>query len=357
MRIIAHLDMDAFFAAVEERDKPFLRGKPIVVGADPKDGGGRGVVSTANYRAREYGIHSGLPISVAWRFSEAAEKAGKPPVFFVSVDFTNYDSVSGRIFEILRKYAAHIEPASIDEAYLDLSFAGSYAKAKDIVLRIKNEIKEKERLTASVGIGPNKLIAKIASDFQKPDGLTIIKEKDKEKFLEPLSIRKIPGIGPKTEILFNQRGAKKVSDLKKFSVQDLHNLLGKWGDELYDKIRGKNSSPIGERYKAKSVGEQETFEKDTLESALILQRMKMICENIIKRLKAESFKSFRTIAVTVRFADFETKTRSRTLKTPASTAEALYPETIKLLLPFFDKRENPKHKLIRLIGARVEKLA
>lgn len=357
MRIIAHLDMDAFFAAIEERDKPFLLDKPIAVGADPKEGKGRGVVSTANYKARKYGIHSALPISIAWRLSEQAKKRGNLPVVFLGVDYEKYSKVSGGILSILRQYAEHIEPASIDEAYLDLSFAGSYDKAVEIVLRLKKEILERQKLTASVGIGPNKLIAKIASDFQKPDGLTAVDEKDMEAFLDPLPIRKIPGIGPKTESLFNRRGAKIVSDLKKNSRDDLRETLGKWGEELYDKIRGIDESPIVEEYEAKSIGEQETFEKDTLDSAIILERMKAMCQDVIRRLKAENFKSFRLVVITVRFAEFETKTRSHTLRTAADSFESLYLETIRLILPFFDKRRNPKRKPIRLIGVRIEKLA
>jgi DNA polymerase IV (DinB-like DNA polymerase) len=166
MRIIAHIDMDAFFASVEERDKEWLNGLPIVIGSDPQDGKGRGVVSTANYKAREYGIKSAVPISIAWKLSEEAHKQGKPRAVFITPNMEKYSAISARIMAILRSYAEHIEEASIDEAYFDLSPLGSYEKAAKVAEKIREEIVKKESLTASIGIGPNKLVAKIASDFK-----------------------------------------------------------------------------------------------------------------------------------------------------------------------------------------------
>lgn len=356
MRIIAHLDMDAFFASVEERDSPQFRGLPIAVGADPLEGKGRGVISTANYKAREYGIHSALPISIAWRLSEEARRAGKPAVVFLPVNFSRYAEVSGKIMDIIRKFSPTVEEASVDEAYFDLSFAGSYAKVKEIALKIKSEIREKEKLTCSVGIGPNKLIAKISSSFKKPDGLTIVEESEAEKFLSPMGIRAIPGIGPKTEELFKKRGVRFVRDLKKFSRENLEEMLGKWGLELYEKIRGEDDSPLVTEHEAKSIGAQETFSKDTLEMSFILEKLKNMCADIIRRFSEEGFKSFRTVAITVRFQDFETITRSHTLSQATDSRRTLDFEVLKLVSHFLDKRENPKKKLIRLIGVRLEKL-
>lgn len=348
--------MDAFFAAIEERDNPRLSGRPIVIGADPKDGRGRGVVSTANYKAREYGIHSAMPISHAWRLSRRAKAQGKPEAVFLGVDFRKYSQESSRIMKIVRKYIPLVEEASIDEAYLDLTFAKSYSKARKICEDIKREVKRKEKLTASVGIGPNKLIAKIASDVQKPDGLTIITEERAEKFLEPLSIRKIPGIGPKTEEYFNKMGVYKVADLKKFSRTELQETLGKWGQEIYEKVRGKDFSLVSEEYEVKSIGEQETFEKDSLDFKFIYAHLEELIKSVIKRFQASGYKNFRTVVVTVRFFDFETMTRSYTLPKPSNSLKSLKVEALKLLLPFLDRRENPKNKLIRLIGVRIEKL-
>ncbi|MBI4085643.1 MAG: DNA polymerase IV [Candidatus Liptonbacteria bacterium] len=356
MRIIAHLDMDAFFAAVEERERPRLRGKPIIVGADPKNGQGRGVVSTANYAAREYGIRSAMPISQAWRLSEGARRNGKPAAVFLEPDFNKYADASDKIIAIAKTYAPLVEQASIDEMYLDLSFSKNYGQAEKIANKIKREIKTRERLTCSIGISPNKLVSKIASDMKKPDGLTIVLPEFVEKFIEPLAIRKIPGIGPKTEELFLKKGVRIVADLKKFSREELGEILGVWGLELYEKVRGRDDSPLIEEREVKSVGSQETFEKDTLDSGIVINLLKVLADEVIGNFKKEGFEKFRRVVVTVRFADFETKTKSRTIKEPADSLETLQFEALNLLMPFFDKRENPRAKKIRLIGIRVEKL-
>jgi len=349
--------MDAFFAAIEERDNPRLQGRPIVVGADPKGGSGRGVVSTANYKAREYGIRSALPISTAWRYSEVARQKGLPSASFLDVNMKHYGEVSERIMEILRKRVPSVEEASIDEAYFDLSFTGSYEKAENLCEKIKKDIKTQERLTASVGIGPNKLIAKIASDRQKPNGLTVVSADDAEKFLEPLSIRTIPGVGPKTEERFKLLCVRTVKDAKKISKSELEEMFGKWGPELYDKLRARDDSPVVEEERIpKSVGEQETFETDAANPNFLREHLKTLSEEVYRRFLKAGFKSFRSVTVTVRFADFGTKTRSGTLKTKTAGREALYFEALRLFMPFLDRRENPDRKKIRLIGVRVEKL-
>ncbi len=356
MRIIAHLDMDAFFASVEEREKPRLKGLPIVVGADPVEGKGRGVVSTANYKAREYGIRSAMPISQAWQLSENAKKSGKPPAVFIGGNFNIYGKVSDEVMAIVRKRVPHVEQASVDEAYLDLSFTGSYEEAEKLCLKIKNEIKKKEKVTCSIGLGPNKLIAKIAVDMKKPDGLTVVRESEAEKFLEPLAIRKIPGVGPKAEEIFRKLNIKTIKDAKKLSQGDLYDLMGEWGLELYEKLRGRDSGEIIEEHEVKSIGGQETFMEDTKDFSQINERLGALCEDIISRLKTSEFKSYKAVAITVRFDDFETKTRSHTLVESAADGKILYFEALKLLSPFLDKRENSKNKLIRLIGVRIEKL-
>lgn len=354
--------MDAFFAAVEERDKPRIKGLPIAVGSDPAEGKGRGVVSTANYKAREYGIHSALPISIAWRLSEKAKKEGKPGVVFLPVDFEKYGEVSDEIMKIIRKYSREVEEASIDEAYFDLGSAGNYEKTTEICKKIKDEIYKKEKLTCSIGIGPNKLIAKISSGFKKPDGMTMVGSDDEatcrelvERFLEPLKIRDIPGIGPKSELMFNKFGIKTIKDLKKFSKEKLEEMMGKWGSEIYDKARGKDDSPLVLDWIAKSIGDQETFFQDTKDSNVILEKISELSDKVFDRFEQSGFKSFKTIVITVRFNDFETKTRSHTLKTPASDLKTLEFEVLRMFLPFLDKRENPKRKSIRLLGVRIEK--
>jgi len=356
MRIIAHLDMDAFFAAVEERDTPRFQGLPIVVGSDPQDGRGRGVVSTANYKAREYGIHSAVPISKAWRLSEAARQQGKPPVVFVSVDMEKYRGVSARVMQILRRFAPTVEEAGIDEAFLDLTFTTSFEKAEDVGRDIKKAIVAEEKLTASLGLGPNKLIAKIASDCQKPDGLTIVREQDAQAFLAPLSVRKIPGIGPKSELAFAREGVRLISDLTRFSRHELQERLGKRGLDVYDRVRAQDETPVETAFETKSISEQETFARDSLESGFIAERLKLMSESLCYRLSAAGLTGFRTVTVTVRFADFKTCSRSHTVTGQAGSSAILEFEALKLLMPFLDSRENAQHKLIRLIGLRIEKL-
>jgi len=357
MRIIAHLDMDAFFAAIEERDHPELKGRPLVVGADPAGGLGRGVVSTANYPARAYGIHSAMPISTAWRLAEAARRRGRPATVFVRGSHRKYGVVSAQIMAILHQYAPIVEEASIDEAYFDLSFTGSYDRAADLARQIKAVILAQESLTASIGIGPTKMVAKIASDFRKPDGLTLVTPAEAEDFLAPLAVRKIPGIGPKTEQSLARLGIRTIKDLKRFSPEELGEKFGKWGPSLYERLRGRHDSPLVTSWEPKSVGEQQTFAQDTRDLEFIFSRLWELCREVHRRFTAGGFRTYRTVVLTVRFADFETSSRSHTRVTPAASLRRLTFEAMKLLLPFLDRRENPRGKLIRLIGVRVEKLA
>ena len=363
MRIIAHIDLDAFFASVEERDHEWFRNKPLIVGADPQDGRGRGVVSTANYKARKYGVHSALPISQAWRLCKDAESRGGEPCVFAAPDFINYSSTSERIMDIVRNYSTIIEVASVDEAYFDFSDAVSFSEAERICRNLKVEIFSKEKLTASVGIGPNKLIAKIASDFKKPDGLTVVGHDDEktclelvERFLEPMPVRKIPGVGPKTEQELLGFGIKTVSDLKKFSSSQMETFFSKWGIDLYEKARGRGEVELIEEREAKSIGAEETYDKDTLEPALIFSTLRGLTDEVYGRFNKELFKNFKTIAIKVRFADFETKTSAHTLSLPSDSKDTLNFEAMKLLMPYLDRRKNQHKKPIRLIGIRIEKL-
>ena len=348
--------MDAFFASVEERYTPRFRGLPIAVGSEPKNGQGRGVVSTANYKAREYGIHSALPIGEAWRLSQEAKKQGKPEVVFLPVDFELYNKSSDNIFRIIKKYCESVEPASIDEFYFDLSFCKTFKKAEVVCKKIKAEIKKEEKITCSVGIGPNKLISKIAAGFKKPDGFFVVKESEAESFLEPMEIRKIPGIGPKTEEVLNKLGVKFVGDLKKFSKEEMHSLLHKWGGDLYEKIRGIDNEPIVEDREVKSIGEQTTFEKDTLEALFVGDVLAKLCEDVFTRFLESGFDEFKTIAITVRFTGFETKNSSKSPQKPLGFKDfgRFKLEALKLILPYLDRRKNSSLKKVRLIGIRME---
>src|SRR3989454_2912244 len=323
MRIIAHVDMDAFYAAVEERYHPELRGRPVVVGADPKGGKGRGVVTAASYAARKYGIRSALPISRAWRLAEAARRRGEPEAVFVRGDRSLYREVSGRIMTIIAEGADAFEEASIDEAYVDLSSLGEMERGEAHARALKNEILEREGLTCSVGIGPNKLVAKIASDVRKPDGLTVVRPDEVQAFLDVLRIRVIPGIGPKTEAFLQGNGIRTVAELRSIELGRLTEWFGKWGEDLYQRARGSSDDLVSNEWERKSVGEQETFEKDTLDPDFILGRARELTSAVFRRFLVEGFQAFRTVTVTVRFAGFVTVSRSQTRKTPITGVEQL----------------------------------
>ena len=225
MRIILHVDLDAFFPSVEVREHPELKGKPVVVGADPKEGKGRGVVSSASYEARKFGIRSALPISRAWKLC--------PDCVYLRPHFVLYVPASNSVMKILRSHADKFEQGGIDEAYLDISNkVKDFDEAKEFVKSLMEEVLEKESLTCSVGVAPNKLVAKIASNFKKPYGLTVVKEDEVKEFLFPLEVRKIPGIGPKTERSLKELGIETVADLAPIDREMLTRLFGVWGTRL-----------------------------------------------------------------------------------------------------------------------------
>jgi nucleotidyltransferase/DNA polymerase involved in DNA repair len=348
--------MDAFYASVEARDNPALRAKPVVVGADPKGGHGRGVVEAASYAARRYGIRSAMPISRAWKLAESARRKGEPEVVFVHGNRKLYVEVSERVMAILAPAGDAFEEASIDEAYLDLSSLAGFEAAAERARAVKREVAEREGLTCSIGVGPNKLVAKIASDFQKPDGLTIVRPEDVQAFLDPMGIRVIPGIGPKTEAELNERGIRTVSDLRGLERAQLVEWFGRWGEDLHAKARGLSDSPVSNEWEPKSVGEQETFEVNTLDAVFILERVHALATEVFARLRRQGFRAFRTVTITVRFAHFRTLTRSHTPGEEISSEDALCASAVQLFLPFLDQRENPRGSKIRLIGVRAEKL-
>ena len=368
MRIIAHIDMDAFFAAVEERENPQYKGLGIVVGADPKEGRGRGVVSTANYQARKYGIHSALPISSAWRFAEAARSRGEPRTVFLPVNMDYYSQVSGRIFGIIKKYVPVVEQTSVDEGFLEIKIKSQkskivesslivekeYIEAVEVISSIKREIFENERLTCKVGIGPNKLVAKIATSKAKPDSVSIIYPQYVQKFLDPLSVGDIPGIGPRTEEVLNKKNIFTISDLRKVLREDLRVWFGKWGEMMYEKARGLDDSLLVIGRKAKSISEQETFDKDTLSAAILIPKIEELAGRVGERMKGEGVEKFKTVTITVRFADFTTRSRAHSLNDFISDGSMIKKEAMKLFFPFLDRRENPKKKFIRLLGVGIE---
>ncbi len=341
-RIILHVDLDAFFAAVEERQHPEYQGKPIIVGANPKEGKGRGVVSTANYIARQYGIHSGMPISKAWKKC--------PNGIFLPVNMPLYEKVSKSIMDILRAHADKFEQVSIDEAFLDISKrVQDFDQARAFAILLKEKIYEKEGLTCSIGIGPNKLIAKIASDFQKPDGLTVVKPEEVKDFLAPLDVQKIWGIGPKTAEKMAKLGIKTIGELAKYPVEKLIKEFGKLGYEFHKMAQGIDESEVEERQIIKSVGREHTFESDTKDEELIYNVLSELTEEVWKEIKNQF--CFRTVTVKIRYADFETHTHAKTLPSYTDKKEDIITISKELIKPFLRSE-----KAIRLIGVRVSNL-
>lgn len=367
MRIVLHIDMDAFFAAVEERDKPRLKGMPIVVGADPAGGHGRGVVSTANYAARKYGIKSAMPISKAWDLSQQAKRAGKPEVAFMGGSYHKYGEVSREIFqyiatkgdpprvgELPRVEAGAFEQTSVDEGYLEL-FGSSWEAAEKIAKEIQDYVQEHFQLSCSIGVGPNKLIAKIAAGVKKPHGLMVVREKEVQNFLDPMSVRELMGIGPKAGERLRKMGIETIRQLRTTDYKLLTTEFGKHGEGMFRSARGIDDSAIEGAREAKSIGSEVTFDMDTLDPSQILAAFKEQATEVAKYLKRDKFK-FRTVSIVVRFSDFETKTRAHTVEEATDDINILEREGLRLLLPFLDSRENPRRLKLRLVGIRAEKL-
>src|SRR3990170_2436688 len=292
-RIIFHVDMNQFFAAVEERMRPEIRGKPVVVGADPKEGKGRGVVSTCNYEARKYGIRSGMPITRAWRLC--------PQAVFLPVNYSLYLQVSARIMDILSKHADKFESWGMDEAFLDVSSrVKDYEEAKRLAHEIKREIYEKEKLTCSIGVGPNKLIAKMASDFQKPDGLTVVKEDEVEQFLAPLPVRKLLWVGRKTEAKLKGIGVNTIGDLASFDPAVLSEMFGVMGMQMYLMAHGIDKSEVEERTEVKSISHETTFEEDEGDPNVVLAALDELSEEVCKEAVSQNL-FFKTVTIKVRY--------------------------------------------------------
>jgi DNA polymerase IV (DinB-like DNA polymerase) len=339
-RVVFHVDMDQFFAAVEERKHPEIKGKPVVVGADPKEGEGRGVVSTCNYEARKFGIRSGMPISRAWKLC--------PDAVYLPLNFKLYVETSSRIMEILRKHADKFEQWGLDEAFLDVSSkVQNYEQAIRLAEKIRKEVRRSEKITCSIGVGPNKLVAKIASDFKKPDGLTVVRESNVEEFLAPLSVRKLLWVGKKTERRLNEIGIKTIADLATFDVSLLVEKFGAMGAQYHLFARGIDESEVAEREEIKSIGRQITFEADTNDYPLVLKTL----DNLGQRIHREVMQRkllFKTVTIKIRYGNFETHTHGMTLTSFTNRFRDLQ-KTARALAQIY-LREN---RMIRLVGVRV----
>jgi DNA polymerase IV (DinB-like DNA polymerase) len=336
-------DMDHFFTAVEEREHPELRDKPVVVGADPKGGIGRGVVSTSNYLARKFGVKSGMPISRAWKLC--------PEAVYLPVNYKLYSEASDTIMDILRRRADKFEQWGIDEAFLDVtSKVNDYSAAEALARQIKDEIYNETRLTSSVGISSNKLVAKIASDVQKPNGLTTVKEEDIEKFLTPLPVRKLLWVGKKTGQKLEDMGIKTIGDLAHYDPTALTDAFGEIGKQLHLMALGMDKSEVQERNWIKSISRELTFQEDTDDYDSVLRNLDKLSEEVCTDVLKQQL-HFKTVTVKVRYSNFETHTHGKTFPFITNRPLDVQRAARELLQPYL----RPERK-IRLIGVRVSSL-
>lgn len=338
-RRIIHIDMDAFFAAVEEKKKPALMGKPVVIG-----GGGnptkRGVVSTANYEARKYGIHSAMPLRTAFKLC--------PHAIFLPVDYEAYSAASEKFKSVLLTITPVMENAGIDEAFLDVSELSETSES--IVAKIKNGIKEKTGLTCSIGIAPNKLLAKIASDMRKPDGLTILNENDIESQLWPLPIRKLYGIGPKTEAYLKNIGIETIGQLASLTLEKLIEHFGNsYGQYLYDASRGLDNSPLIIHWEPKSISRETTFQEDVKNWQVIARTLAELAKEVVADMQDDGY-SAKTVTLKIRFSDFQTLTRAKTMADYTDSEEEIRKTAFACL------KRIELTKRVRLIGVRATNL-
>jgi len=333
LRKIIHIDMDSFFASVEQRDFPEFKGKPLVVGHL----GPRSVVAAASYEARKYGVYSAMPMSVALRKC--------PDLIVTPHRFETYREVSSSIQEIFHSYTDLVEPLSLDEAFLDVTEAKKGpASASLIAMAIKKEILKREGLVASAGVSYNKFLAKIASDMDKPDGFYLIKPEDAERFLEDLDIQLFFGVGEKTAEKMHKMNIHRGRDLKSHSREDLIRHFGKAGNYFYDAVRGKDNRPVVSYRERKSIGAERTYESDLFDMDQVKEKLTEVLDIMWKRCESKN-KSGKTLTLKLRFADFTTITRS-------STQDHLYShkEVMTVLLKLLPSEEI-QTRGIRLLGA------
>jgi DNA polymerase IV len=335
-RTILHVDMDAFYAAIEQRDRPDLRGQPVVVGADPRGGRGRGVVSTASYEARRFGVTSAMPISQAWRLC--------PDAAYLPVDMEKYARVSGEVMEILRGFTDLVEPISIDEAFLDITGSGrALGPGEQVARRLKDRLRDLTSLTASVGVAANKLVAKIASDLRKPDGLVVVPPGTEAAFLAPLPVRRLWGIGPKMEERLMKAGIHTIGQLAQGEAV-LARRLGTHGHDLVRLARGLDERGVeAHAGEAKSVGQEHTYDRDTAERAQHRRTLLGLCDRVARRLREQRLQAS-TVTLKHRDETFHTVTRATTLATPTDAGDALF-ETAWALL-----QGLPAGGKVRLLG-------
>jgi DNA polymerase-4 len=342
-RRVVHVDMDAFYAAVEQLDHPELRGRPVIVGADPKAGRGRGVVSTASYEARIFGVHSALPISQAYRLC--------PQAVYLPVRMARYQEISERILAIFQRYTDVVEPVSIDEAFLDLSASTQlFGPVEDIARRIKHEILQQERLIASVGVAPNKFLAKLASDLSKPDGFLVLQASDVEAFLQDLPVSRLWGVGKKTTRQLEALGLRTIGQVAQWPQVQLTKQFGSLGTHIWQLAHGLDDRPVSPHRRPKSIGAETTFSEDTEDREALGRTLLELAEKVGQRLRAHGYMATK-VTLKYRDAEFVTLSRTQALTEPTAVAIDLYHAASRLL-----SRMPSTMRKVRLLGIAASEL-
>ncbi len=343
-RVIIHVDMDAFYASVEVRENPALEGKPVVVGADPREHR-RGVVLTASYEARRFGVRSAMSCV------EAARRC--PEAVFVPPHFELYGRVSGEIMDTLRTFADRLQPSGIEEGYLDVTVrsGGNFSRAHELAREIKAAIRKQHRLSCTIGIAPTKAVAKIASDFEKPDGLTVVARDDVAAFLAPISVRKILGVGPKTADRLKELGLEVIEDLQRYNRQDLVEQLGAFGEYLQDVAMGHDAEEVVEPTgPPESISTETTFERDLDAYGDVWPELEALAKSLHEQLLHEKL-AYRTVTLKAKYSNFEIHTRSKSLKIHSTDLEP-----ILILSQTMLKEVLASGRRIRLVGVRLSNL-
>jgi DNA polymerase IV (DinB-like DNA polymerase) len=339
-RVILHVDLDAFYVSAEIKEHPELRGLPVVVGANPEGGRGRGVVVACSYEARKYGLRSGMPISQAFRLCPKAK--------YIPPNWALYERASEDVMATLRGFGDKFEQASIDEAFLDVtSTAEDGESAKVVANLVKNAVREKHHLTCSVGIGPNKSSAKIASDLSKPDGLTLVPLNDVPGFLSPLPVGAVPGIGRKTEGFLNEKGIRTIGQLQQLDGKQLLTWFGRNGVWLWGVIHGEEHVEVRQQEMPKSLSVERTFKEDVKDFRQVRKEAADGAAELMRRVKSAGY-AYRVAGIKIRFQGFETHTREKTLVSHTDRQEPLL-EAVEKLLDEFESGGRP----VRLVGVRV----
>jgi len=349
-RVVFHVDFDYFFAQCEEIRTPDLKSKPVCVCVFSDRGGDSGAIATANYIARKYGVKSGIPISFAKKRLEE-----RKDTVFLPVDFDYYLEISEKAMNIMKESADVFEYVGKDEAYLDVSsrVEGDFNKASHLAQQIKNSIRDKLKLSCSIGVSSNKLIAKIASDFKKPDGLTIVSPEKVEEFLEQLKIRAIPGIGKKTEERFTQMNFETIRDLKKLDVFTLNKEFGrKHGTYIFNAARGIDNEPIKEKDPSVQYSKITTLKKDSKDYDYLAENLTELCKELHEVIQKNN-RMFKSIGIQFIQSDLTNKTKSRMLKSPTSNLEELQKNAVQLLKEALEEQKNT----IRRLGVKVSELS